>query len=451
VERNIFEMFETLKQKALSYNPDLCVERLVRAFEIAQKAHEGQVRNTGEPYMIHPLSVAQILAEMELDCDSLVSALLHDVVEDTEMTTKDIAEEFGESVATIVDGVTKLGKIQYTTKEEQQVENLRKMFLAMAKDVRVILIKLADRLHNMRTLKFMSEEKQREKARETLEVYAALAHRLGMSKIKWELEDIALRYIDPIAYKEITESISQKRKEREEYIDDIINNIGAKLNELGVKAHLTGRAKHFYSIFRKMYAQNKTIDEIYDLFAVRAIVDSVKDCYAVLGLVLEAVYKTDYTSLLNAFLQNELGLTATQISDKSGDLGNYWDWKADDAYLSAGAITSNISDMLLYAKGCLEGNKYFAKCHNSLLSINASSEMYRTMGINMDEIGMAWLIDSKNGIVWHNGGTGNYNSYLGFNPMSGVAVVVLSNLAPNYRIPATVLGLKLLLELSNEK
>jgi len=287
VEKNIFEMFETLKQKALSYNPDLCVPRLTRAFEIAQKAHEGQVRNTGEPYMIHPLSVAQILAEMELDCDSLVSALLHDVVEDTEMTTKDIEEEFGESVAIIVDGVTKLGKIQYTTKEEQQVENLRKMFLAMAKDVRVILIKLADRLHNMRTLKFMSEEKQREKARETLEVYAALAHRLGMSRIKWELEDIALRYIDPIAYKEITESISQKRKEREEYIDDIIGNIGAKLDELGVKAHLTGRAKHFYSIFRKMYAQNKTIDEIYDLFAVRAIVDSVKDCYAVLGLVHE--------------------------------------------------------------------------------------------------------------------------------------------------------------------
>ncbi len=287
MEKNIFEMFETLKQKALSYNPDLCVERLTRAFEIARTAHEGQLRQTGEPYLIHPLAVAQILAEMELDCDSLISALLHDVVEDTEMTTKDVAEEFGESVATIVDGVTKLGKIQYTTKEEQQVENLRKMFLAMAKDVRVILIKLADRLHNMRTLKFMSEEKQREKARETLEVYAALAHRLGMSRIKWELEDISLRYIDPIAYKEITESISQKRKEREEYIEDIMENISSKLEELGVKAHLTGRAKHFYSIFRKMYAQNKTIDEIYDLFAVRAIVDTVKDCYAVLGLVHE--------------------------------------------------------------------------------------------------------------------------------------------------------------------
>ena len=208
-------MFEEIKRKALSYNPDLCVERLTRAFEIARSAHEGQVRNTGEPYLIHPLAVAKILADMELDCDSLVGALLHDVVEDTEMTTEDVAAEFGEGVATIVDGVTKLGKIQYTTKEEQQVENLRKMFLAMAKDVRVILIKLADRLHNMRTLKYMSEEKQREKARETLEVYAALAHRLGMSKIKWELEDTALRYIDPIAYKEITESINQKRKERE--------------------------------------------------------------------------------------------------------------------------------------------------------------------------------------------------------------------------------------------
>ena len=280
-------MFDKLKQTVLAYNPECNIERLTRAFDIARDAHDGQVRITGEPYLIHPLSVAQILAEMELDCDTLVGALLHDVVEDTAMTQEEIAAQFGDSVAMIVDGVTKLGKIQYTTQEEQQVENLRKMFLAMAKDVRVILIKLADRLHNMRTLKFMSEEKQREKARETLEVYAALAHRLGMSRIKWELEDIALRYIDPIAYKEITESIKQKRKEREEYIDDIIKNISSKLDDLGIKAHMTGRAKHFYSIFRKMYAQNKSIDEIYDLFAVRAIVDSVKDCYTVLGLVHE--------------------------------------------------------------------------------------------------------------------------------------------------------------------
>lgn len=282
--------FEALVEKVRSYNPNMDFDKLTRAYELARTAHASQVRNTGEPYIIHPLAVAQILAELELDCDSLVGALLHDVVEDTDYTVADLAREFGDSVAIIVDGVTKLSKIQYTTKEEQQVENLRKMFLAMAKDVRVILIKLADRLHNMRTLKFMSEDKQREKARETLEVYAALAHRLGMSKIKWELEDLSLRYLDPVAYREITESINQKRKEREKYIEDIISTFRQKLDELGIHAQLMGRAKHFYSIFRKMYAQNKSIDEIYDLFAVRAIVDSVKDCYAVLGMVHELYY-----------------------------------------------------------------------------------------------------------------------------------------------------------------
>ncbi len=282
--------FEALKEKVLSYNPKCDIDKLTRAYEVSVKAHEGQVRNTGEPYIIHPLAVAHILAGLELDCDSLVSALLHDVVEDTDWTVAEVSQEFGDAVGIIVDGVTKLSKIQYTTKEDQQVENLRKMFLAMAKDVRVILIKLADRLHNMRTLKFMSEDKQREKARETLEVYAALAHRLGMSKIKWELEDLSLRYLDPIAYREITESINQKRMEREQYIADIMETFRQKLSELGIHAQIMGRAKHFYSIFRKMYAQNKNIDEIYDLFAVRAIVDSVKDCYAVLGMVHELYY-----------------------------------------------------------------------------------------------------------------------------------------------------------------
>ncbi len=282
--------FESLLEKVRKYNPKFDTDKLTRAYELAEQAHEGQKRNTGEPYIIHPLAVAHILADLELDCDSLVGALLHDVVEDTDYKLSDISESFGDSVGIIVDGVTKLSKIQYNSKEDQQVENLRKMFLAMAKDVRVILIKLADRLHNMRTLKAMSEDKQREKARETMEVYAALAHRLGMSKIKWELEDLALRYLDPIAYKEITDSISQKRKEREQYIEDIISSLKQKLDELGIHAQLTGRAKHFYSIFRKMYAQNKSIDEIYDLFAVRAIVDSVKDCYAVLGMVHELYY-----------------------------------------------------------------------------------------------------------------------------------------------------------------
>ena len=282
--------FEALKEKVLKTNPNFNIERLEKAYQLALSAHEGQCRNSGEPYITHPLAVAHILADLELDCDSLVGALLHDVVEDTSYSLADIREQFGDSVALIVDGVTKLGKIQYTSKEEQQIENLRKMFLAMAKDVRVIVIKLADRLHNMRTLKAKSEDKQREKARETLEVYAALAHRLGMSKIKWELEDLSLRYLDPIAYKEIADSISLKRQEREEYINDIMHTLEEKLAELGIHAHVMGRAKHFYSIYRKMFTQNKSIDEIYDLFAVRVIVDSVKDCYAVLGMVHELYY-----------------------------------------------------------------------------------------------------------------------------------------------------------------
>lgn len=290
MEKAIDNSFENLKEKVLKYNPKFDTERLTKAYELAKVAHKGQNRNSGEPYLSHPLAVAHILADLELDCDSLVGALLHDVVEDTQYELPHIRQEFGENVALIVDGVTKLGKIQYTSKEEQQIENLRKMFLAMAKDVRVIIIKLADRLHNMRTLKAKSEDKQREKARETLEVYAALAHRLGMSKIKMELEDLSLRYLDPIAYKEITESINLKRREREAYINDIMQTLEEKLGELGIHSHVMGRAKHFYSIYRKMFTQNKNIDELYDLFAVRVIVDSVKDCYAVLGLVHELYY-----------------------------------------------------------------------------------------------------------------------------------------------------------------
>ena len=282
--------FESLKKRVLEYNANFDIAKLEKAYELARTAHEGQMRESGEPYLTHPLEVAYILADLELDCDTLVGALLHDVVEDTSYTVADINREFGESVGIIVDGVTKLSKIQYTTAEEQQVENLRKMFLAMAKDVRVILIKLADRLHNMRTIKAKSEKKQREKARETLEVYAALAHRLGMSKIKWELEDLSLKYIDPVAYKEITESINLKKQEREQFINDIMDSLKKKTDEMRINSHVMGRAKHFYSIYRKMFAQNKSIDELYDLFAVRIIVDSIKDCYAVLGMVHELYY-----------------------------------------------------------------------------------------------------------------------------------------------------------------
>ncbi len=282
--------FESLKQKVLEANKNFNIDKLEKAYQIAEKAHDGQMRESGEPYLTHPLEVAYILADLELDEDTLIGALLHDVVEDTDISLEDIKREFGESVSIIVDGVTKLGKIQYTTAEEQQVENLRKMLLAMAKDVRVILIKLADRLHNMRTIKAKSEIKQREKARETLEVYAALAHRLGMSKIKWELEDLSLKYIDPIAYKEISDSISLKKQEREKFINDIMDTLKNKTADLNINSHITGRAKHFYSIYRKMFTQNKSIDELYDLFAVRVIVDSIKDCYSVLGMVHELYY-----------------------------------------------------------------------------------------------------------------------------------------------------------------
>lgn len=269
------------------YNKTGDLSQVEKAYHYAVKKHEGQVRKSGEPYATHPIQVAEILADMEFDTESIIAALLHDVVEDTDTTREDIVREFGETVALLVDGVTKLSKIPYTSKEEQQVENLRKMFFAMAKDVRVIVIKLADRLHNMRTLRYMPESKQREIARETLEVYAPLAHRLGMSKIKWELEDLSLRYIDPIGYYEIVDKIAQKRDEREEYIRQIIVIIQEKLDALHIKAHIEGRAKHFYSIYRKMFMQNKTIDELYDLFAVRVIVDTVADCYSVLGAVHE--------------------------------------------------------------------------------------------------------------------------------------------------------------------
>ena len=281
---------DTLLARIRQYHKADDLDIVEKAYRYAMKKHEGQTRKSGEPYFTHPAQVAYILAEMELDPQSICAALLHDVVEDTDTTHEELAEEFGETITMLVDGVTKLNKIPYTSKEEQQIENLRKMFFAMAKDVRVIVIKLADRLHNMRTLKYQPEEKQREIARETLEVYAPLAHRLGMSKIKWELEDLSLRYIDPIGYYEIVDKIAQKREERERYIKDIIEILQNKLESLHIKAHVEGRAKHFYSIYRKMFMQNKSIDELYDLFAVRVIVDTVADCYSVLGMVHE-LYK----------------------------------------------------------------------------------------------------------------------------------------------------------------
>jgi len=279
-----------LLEKIKKYKPDCNFKLIERAYELSKEAHKGQKRVSGEPYIVHPVEVACILAELELDCISITAAILHDILEDTDYSKEQLKEQFGEEITNLVDGVTKLEKIDFTSNVERQAENLRKMFLAMAKDIRVILIKLADRLHNMRTLKYRTSNKQLENARETLDIYAPLAHRLGIWKIKWELEDICLRYIDPKGYYELDKKIATRRKERESYINGIIDKLKKRTKELHIKVHIEGRPKHFYSIYQKMKKQNKSIDQIYDIFALRVIVSSVKECYAVLGLVHE-LYK----------------------------------------------------------------------------------------------------------------------------------------------------------------
>ncbi len=282
--------FGRLVEKIKQYDQNCRFDTLEKAYNLSRSAHENQLRVSGAPFITHPVEVALIIAELELDCTTVVAALLHDTVEDTLCTIEKIKSEFGDEVANLVDGVTKLGQIPFTTKEEQQVENLRKMFLAMARDIRVIIIKLADRLHNMRTLKYLDADKQLEKASETMEIYAPIANRLGMTRIKWELEDICLRYIDPQGYYDLVEKIAKKRKEREAYINEIIETLEIRTKEINIPAHIDGRPKHFYSIYKKMKDQNKTLDQIYDLFAVRVIVNTVNDCYSVLGLVHE-LYK----------------------------------------------------------------------------------------------------------------------------------------------------------------
>lgn len=277
---------QLLEKAAKSLKPDE-IERLKVAYDFAEKAHEGQYRKSGEPYIYHPVAVAEILLSLEMDVTTLVAALLHDVVEDTGVTLDEIREKFGDTIALLVDGVTKLTKrIKFKSKEEHQAENYRKMFVAMAKDVRVILIKLADRLHNMRTLKYKSPEKQRLISQETLEIFAPLAHRLGISTIKWELEDISLRYIDPKAYYRIVNLMNKKRKEREQDLEEVIQMIKKRLQESEIEViDVSGRPKHIYSIYRKMINKDKDFSEIYDLLAVRLIVGSIPDCYAVLGII----------------------------------------------------------------------------------------------------------------------------------------------------------------------
>ncbi|KAA9007723.1 bifunctional (p)ppGpp synthetase/guanosine-3',5'-bis(diphosphate) 3'-pyrophosphohydrolase [Paenibacillus spiritus] len=276
---------ERLLEKAGAYIHDKDLHRIREAYDFADQAHHGQVRKSGEPYILHPLAVAEIVVSMEMDVISIIAALLHDVVEDTTVSLEQIREAFGDTCAMLVDGLTKLERIRFRSKEEQQNENYRKMFIAMAQDIRVIVIKLADRLHNMRTLKYQSEESQRRISYETLEIFCPIADRLGISAIKWEMEDIALRYLNPQQYYRIANLMHKKRAEREQFIDSVIGRIRTKLEEMGIEGDLSGRPKHIYSVYNKMNTKNKQFNEIYDLLAIRIIVDNIKDCYATLGII----------------------------------------------------------------------------------------------------------------------------------------------------------------------
>ena len=284
-------LYKELINSVLKYHPSTDISMIEKAYKVASEAHEGQKRKSGEPYIIHPLCVAIILADLELDKETIVAGLLHDAVEDTWMTYEEVEKDFGSEVALLVDGVTKLGQLSYSAdKVEVQAENLRKMFLAMAKDIRVILIKLADRLHNMRTLQYMRPEKQQEKARETMDIYAPIAMRLGISKIKVELDDLSLKYLKPDVYYDLVHKVALRKSEREQFVGAIVKEVKKHMDDANIKAQVDGRVKHFFSIYKKMVNQDKTIDQIYDLFAVRILVDTVKDCYAALGVIHE-MYK----------------------------------------------------------------------------------------------------------------------------------------------------------------
>ena len=340
------ELYRMLIGRIRKYHPSTDVSMVEKAYRIAKNAHEGQCRKSGEPYIIHPLWVAIILADLEMDKETIVAGMLHDVVEDSVMTEEGIKEEFGEEVALLVDGVTKLGQLSYSSdKLEVQAENLRKMFLAMAKDIRVIIIKLADRLHNMRTLQFMRPEKQKEKAKETMDIYAPIAQRLGISKIKTELDDLALKYSQPEVFYDLVDQINARKTEREEFVQQIVEEVSQHIKNAGIKAEINGRVKHFFSIYKKMVNQDKTVDQIYDLFAVRIIVDSVKDCYAALGVIHEMytpipgrfkdyiampkanMYQSLHTTLMSSVGQPFEIQIRTQEMHKTAEYGIAAHWK----------------------------------------------------------------------------------------------------------------------------
>ena len=283
---DIEAMYQHLEDTVRGYNPSANFQQIRQAYEFARDLHGPQLRKDGSPFVTHPLAVAQIVAEeLHLDSESIVAALLHDTIEDTEATHEQLAKLFSPTIADLVEGVSKLTRVHYTSKEEEQMENLRKMLMAMSKDIRVILIKISDRLHNMRTMEYQTPEKQKQKSFETMEIYAPIAHRLGMQKMKWELEDLSLKYLDPVGYREITEALDEKAAEYDGFMSAVHDRIVTRLREEGIEATVYGRMKHPYSIYRKMYTQNKSLDDVFDLFAFRVIVDTVADCYNVLGII----------------------------------------------------------------------------------------------------------------------------------------------------------------------
>lgn len=363
-------MLEKLLNKIESNCNTVDKDLIIKAYNFSYAAHKEQKRESGEPYIVHPLEVACILAEMGLDTSTIVAGLLHDVIEDTVYTFEDISREFNVGVANLVEGVTKLGLIKYKTKEEEQADNVRKMLLAMAKDIRVILIKLADRLHNMRTLKYMPVAKQKQKAKETLDIYAPLAHRLGMSKIKWELEDLALRYLNPNEYYNLVRKIAEKVVEREENINNIMLELKYNLNIVGIEADIDGRPKHFYSIYRKMVTKNKTIDQVFDLTAVRILVNDIGNCYAALGIV-HTVYKPipgrfkDYIAMPKPNMYQSLHSTVigphgkpfeiqirTYEMHKTAEYGIAAHWKYKEG--TDGSDNKNLDSKLSWLKDILE-------------------------------------------------------------------------------------------------
>ena len=366
-------LYDILIARIRKYHPSTDVSLIEKAYNLAVEAHGDQRRKSGEPYIIHPLWVAIILADLEMDKETIAAGMLHDVVEDTKFTEEDIRKEFGAEVALLVDGVTKLGRLSYSSdKLEVQAENLRKMFLAMAKDIRVIIIKLADRLHNMRTLQFMTPAKQKEKAKETMDIYAPIAQRLGISKIKTELDDLALKYSQPEVFYDLVNQINARKTEREEFVEQIVDEVSTHMKNAGIKAEVNGRVKHFFSIYKKMVNQDKTVDQIYDLFAVRIIVESVKDCYAALGVIHEMytpipgrfkdyiampkpnMYQSLHTTLMSSVGQPFEIQIRTEEMHKTAEYGIAAHWKYKESNDGKKSVEAQEEEKLSWLRQILE-------------------------------------------------------------------------------------------------